>query len=556
MDFDLHDFILFITMQKVEAAPYGIKAVRQIKETNQGKQVENENRTRKMNATYDYFLEKVDPVIGACITKLLIDQPDPTLVPEHIIDFLNTAGPDMKIESAPNQKRTSKRPRKEMKLYLATSIAPVITKLVNRIALDQPADVRGYMQAELRNMVAGVADQSLPQAPSDAQQQAKTGPPTGSKSNHQSPRAVDEVDCVENKQQQKEESVSVSASSKVQQVELQAQPPAPEPVLASSEPPQERSIQLAVVGLGGVGKSSIINRLQGKFEKPRATIGFRPVSMMLSEDIKVRFYDLGGGKKIRDIWAQYYHDIHGLVFVVDGSAKRDEMQETAEVMTKCLESTSFLAGKPLLIIANKQDVPEAIIAEEWKEYLQSTSLASMPPQQVVIYSNTTAAVPAEGEEKVADPRIEAALEQLLEVVISRFDELNERVIEDIKLKAIEEARRRIERERNVLRKKIATAFISEVDPAYIAEQQIEAEPERIFDVDEGVAFIAAEIGEEVANLPQEAIEVAAMVGYHQLAMQIVGGLRAPVSKKKTPLNWPEIHSMVKELRAELNLPPI
>jgi len=43
--------------------------------------------------------------------------------------------------------------------------------------------------------------------------------------------------------------------------------------------------------------------------------GFRPVQMMLDESVKVKFYDIGGSKKIRDIWDQYYHDVQKNIII-------------------------------------------------------------------------------------------------------------------------------------------------------------------------------------------------------------------------------------------------
>ena len=72
-------------------------------------------------------------------------------------------------------------------------------------------------------------------------------------------------------------------------------------------------------------------------------------------------------------------------------------------------------------------------------------------------------------------------------------------------------------------------------------------------MDDGLIYLASEIGEDVAGLPALALEVAAFVGYQKLALTIIGGLKAPVSKKKTPMKWQEIHEMVSELRHELGL---
>ena len=38
-----------------------------------------------------------------------------------------------------------------------------------------------------------------------------------------------------------------------------------------------------------------------------------------------------------------------------------------------------------------------------------------------------------------------------------------------------------------------------------------------------------------------------------MAMQIVGALYTPISKKKTPMTWEEIRNLIEGLRAELGL---
>ena len=51
-----------------------------------------------------------------------------------------------------------------------------------------------------------------------------------------------------------------------------------------------------------------------------------------------------------------------------------------------------------------------------------------------------------------------------------------------------------------------------------------------------------------------AIEILKLIGYQRLSIQIVGALNSPISKKKIPMTWPEIKSLVLELRKELGLP--
>lgn len=71
----------------------------------------------------------------------------------------------------------------------------------------------------------------------------------------------------------------------------------------------------------------------------------------------------------------------------------------------------------------------------------------------------------------------------------------------------------------------------------------------------GIAFISGEIGSDVENLDEAAIEIIGLVGYQRLAMQIIGALNSPINKKKTPLSWIEIKSLIVDLRVELGLLP-
>lgn len=61
----------------------------------------------------------------------------------------------------------------------------------------------------------------------------------------------------------------------------------------------------------------------------------------------ITFYDLGGGKKIRDIWQTYFPEIYGVVYVVDSTAS-DRMDEIKENLQMLLEDEK-VSGKPILL---------------------------------------------------------------------------------------------------------------------------------------------------------------------------------------------------------------
>lgn len=58
-------------------------------------------------------------------------------------------------------------------------------------------------------------------------------------------------------------------------------------------------------------------------------------------------FDVGGGKKIRDIWKNYFGEVYGIIYVVDASAE-DRLTEVGENL-KNLLSHDQVAGKPILL---------------------------------------------------------------------------------------------------------------------------------------------------------------------------------------------------------------
>jgi small GTP-binding protein len=465
----------------------------------------SERLTKKISQTYDYFLQHVDPIIGESITYLLSEQP--SNIPSSLMAFLKAKQENLTL--VPSGKTgANDKPRRELKVFLATSIAPVIAGLVNRIAIERPEDVLGFMTRELEQLSAN---------PAYFSEQV-------SNKAHVPPVAASAKDNLTKKAEKVSEAEAVV---------------------------QEKNIQLVVVGLGGSGKSSILNMVQGKLEaKVRPTVGFRPLSMMLSEDTKVRFYDLGGGKKIRDIWTQYYHDVHGVVYVVDGSTPQEELDSCIQTFAETVNHP-FLTGKPTLVFVNKQDKEEALCGFDFGQMLQPHVKAA---ESFIEFCDSCAGVPeAIPEDFEVDPRIEASLLHLLNQIVGDFDVLNERVRGDTVRKSAEEAQKRVAKERKVLKNKIACAFLQDVDQDFVAAHQIEADPANIFTEEEGLTYLASEIGEDINTLCEQAKEVAHMVGYQKLALTIIGGLKSPVSKKKVPMEWQELYDLVADLRRELGL---
>lgn len=93
-----------------------------------------------------------------------------------------------------------------------------------------------------------------------------------------------------------------------------------------------RHIVLILIGLDNAGKTKTVNNLAGeKDDKVLPTVGFKAVNL-IHKDTPVTIYDLGGGPQFRQIWPQYYSEVHGVIFVIDSSdfSRLDECKTVLE----------------------------------------------------------------------------------------------------------------------------------------------------------------------------------------------------------------------------------
>lgn len=76
------------------------------------------------------------------------------------------------------------------------------------------------------------------------------------------------------------------------------------------------------------------------------TVGFSKIDLKQGR-FEVTIFDLGGGKRIRNIWKNYYAESYGVIFVVD-SSDIARMEETKQAMIDVLNSPK-ISGKPVLV---------------------------------------------------------------------------------------------------------------------------------------------------------------------------------------------------------------
>ncbi|XP_035240383.1 ADP-ribosylation factor-like protein 14 isoform X2 [Anguilla anguilla] len=122
--------------------------------------------------------------------------------------------------------------------------------------------------------------------------------------------------------------------------------------------------RVLILGLDMAGKSTLLYKLKyNEAVLTVPTVGFN-VEMMETERraSSLTVWDVGGQREMRPHWEQYFQDTAGLVFVVD-CADRTRLGEAQREFERVLKS-EHLQRVPVVILANKQDVPGAVGAVE------------------------------------------------------------------------------------------------------------------------------------------------------------------------------------------------
>eukprot|EP01113_Clastostelium_recurvatum_P048140 TRINITY_DN86_c0_g1_i1.p1 TRINITY_DN86_c0_g1~~TRINITY_DN86_c0_g1_i1.p1 ORF type:complete len:188 (-),score=46.96 TRINITY_DN86_c0_g1_i1:260-823(-) len=136
---------------------------------------------------------------------------------------------------------------------------------------------------------------------------------------------------------------------------------------------QRRECRIVMLGLDAAGKTTTLYRLRlGDVVTTIPTIGFNVESIDLNNGLSFTVWDIGGQDRIRPLWRHYYHNTQGIVFLVD-SSDHDRVDEAREEIHKLLAEYE-LNRVPLLVYANKQDLPGAIPVSKLMDRLELTGV--------------------------------------------------------------------------------------------------------------------------------------------------------------------------------------
>nr|XP_016993305.2 ADP-ribosylation factor-like protein 4C isoform X2 [Drosophila takahashii] len=150
------------------------------------------------------------------------------------------------------------------------------------------------------------------------------------------------------------------------------------------------TLHVVMLGLDSAGKTTALYRLKfDQYLNTVPTIGFNceKVQGTVGKAKGVHFlvWDVGGQEKLRPLWRSYTRCTDGILFVID-SVDTERMEEAKmELMrtAKCPDNQ----GVPVLILANKQDLPNACGAMELEKLLGLNELYN-PVQKISMLNSS------------------------------------------------------------------------------------------------------------------------------------------------------------------------
>ncbi len=293
------------------------------------------------------------------------------------------------------------------------------------------------------------------------------------------------------------------------------------------------SIGIVVIGSEGSGKSTLLSLLRGSNElmlsQIRPTVGFDPVRIKRGKE-HVTFFDLGGSTSQKKLWENYYHDVHALMYIIDGSIPMN----TEVANTRKILSHKYLEEKPVLLIVNKvsnnHDHNKSMLCEmEHCDILGSNKDSS----------RRKTVITACGNYMNARRSLQEGLDWLLECISRNRNFLNNKIHRDSFTQQLRRKTSMKTRKHTILKRAICETLSSE---------------------DKNLYFMGVEVGESYLSnktnlgdrneLCDKAKQCASLVNYHRVALTIIGQLIAPIQSGERRWSWSELLQYLQSIHEE------
>lgn len=150
-------------------------------------------------------------------------------------------------------------------------------------------------------------------------------------------------------------------------------------------------MQTLIIGLDAAGKTTLLYKLKlGQVVTTIPTIGFN-IETMVYKAHSIVGWDVGGRSGNRLVARHYLKDADVLMFVVDSN----DTQRLEQAAHELVILTKYATQLPVLVVANKQDLPGAISPKEVRERMKLQTILKDRPWCVLGLSTMTKNVPLE-----------------------------------------------------------------------------------------------------------------------------------------------------------------
>jgi len=147
-----------------------------------------------------------------------------------------------------------------------------------------------------------------------------------------------------------------------------------------------QKLEVTLIGLQAAGKTTFVNVLSsGSFREDMIpTVGFN-MRRVKKGRATLKIWDVGGQPRFRNMWARYCRNVQAIVYMVD-SADLEKIGESSDCLHNLFneqDENDVLKDIPLLVLGNKNDLPNALTKEQLTSRLKLDEISN---REVAVYS--------------------------------------------------------------------------------------------------------------------------------------------------------------------------